>query len=539
VFTLDALEIRDEEINVEDIMQKIREKIKRWKELGSYPESELQQRICPPGEQPSLCKTDDQVLDQKMNDLLTWPDKIRRDLDGINFNWDIQNNSYFISSHRPYTGKFLIKGRVMVHSEVKRYVDPMIFKQTEFNGSVTRILNEIMKNIYEISKIAASAHASTMGLNETNSRISEISQRMNDLENITIGKIRSENSDKVEEQIRLVKNEIHCEVDEKIGLGKTEITSKVEEQIKLVKNEIHCEVDEQIGLSKTEIASKVEEQIEQIRSVINNEISTQVRAIVSVMNQEIENRAWLAKILERKVGGYQDFESSVSTQELGRNYFLFEERFRGSREDIKQRQTEFVHYFEGCKNVLDIGCGRGEFLELLQENGIFGHGVDVDENMVDFCLSKGFDVEKIDAISYLEKIEDNSLDGILLDQVVEHLEPDYLIKMLRLCHKKLKLGSHILIETVNPLSLVSFINFYLDMSHKRPIHPNTLNFLMESANFREMVTKFVSPIPDEMRLKKIDVDTVNEKNRDVYNHNIDMLNNILYGAQDYMVIGKR
>ena len=166
----------------------------------------------------------------------------------------------------------------------------------------------------------------------------------------------------------------------------------------------------------------------------------------------------------------------------------------------------------------------------------------MDGDMVDFCTSKGLNVEKIDAISYLEKIEDKSLDGILLDQVVEHLDPNYLIKMLHLCHKKLTFGYHILVETVNPLSLVSLANFYLDMSHKRPIHPETLKFLMASVNFREIETRFFSPIPDEMRLRKINIDGVevgNIHSTEIYNYNIDLLNNILYGPQDYVVLGKK
>jgi O-antigen chain-terminating methyltransferase len=448
VLVLDTFEIRDEEIDVEEIMRKIRENIKRRKESGAYQEGELE----------NLCQATNEVSDQKKNDLFKVVDDIQRDLDYINTNWDIQNNSYFISSHRPITGKALVKGRELVHGEVRRYVDPMIWKQKEFNGSVVRILNKTTK------------------------KIDEISQKLTELENTTVNQIRSEISEKVDEQIGLVKSEI------------------------------------------------------------KNEIATQVRAVVVAMNQEIENRAWLANILDRKIGIYQDIDVSHSTQELGLNYFNFEERFRGSREDIKQRQSAFVHYFEGCKNVLDIGCGRGEFLELLRENDIGGHGVDVDGDMIDYCASKGLNVEKIDAISYLEKIEDNSLDGIFLDQVVEHLDPDYLITMLRLCHNKLNYGYYILIETVNPLSLVSFANFYLDMSHKKPIHPETLRFLLTSVNFREIETKFFSPIPDEMRLRKMHADGVEEINRgiiEVYNGNIDMLNNILYGAQDYMVIGKK
>jgi 2-polyprenyl-3-methyl-5-hydroxy-6-metoxy-1,4-benzoquinol methylase len=433
---LDTFEIHDDEINVEEIMQKIRENIKRRKETGACQD----------------------IDDEKKNDLLIWEDEIKRDLDYINSNWDIQNNGYFISSHRPYAGKFLIKGRELVHGEVKRYVDPMIWMQKEFNASVVRILNETTKNISEI---------------------------------------RSEISDNV---------------------------------------------DKQIGLVKTEIGGKVDEQIGLVRSEINNEISTQVRAIVAAMNQEIENKAWLANILDKKIGKNQNIETSVPTQESGLNYFLFEEQFRGSREDIKEKQTAFVQYFKGYKNVLDIGCGRGEFLELLKKQGIDGKGVDIDENMVNFCKSKGIDVELIDAISYLETVEDKSLDGIFIDQVVEHLESDYLIKMIGICYKKLIYGGILIAETVNPLSFASFANFYIDLSHKRPIHPETLKFILGAAGFRDMEMKYLAPVTEDLRLRRIDTEHGNEKDKrliEIYNHNMDIINNVLFGAQDYAVIGRK
>ena len=491
---MDTFQIRDEEINVEEIMQKIRENIKRRKD--AYPEME-QQIPGQPEEQMSLCPPIEQVVNEEMNNLIKWADDIKRDLNYINSNWDIQNNSYFISSHRPHTGKILIKGRELVHGEVKRYVDPMIGKQNEFNGRVARTLKETTKKISDIAQIVSSACVSLVLVNETTRRISEISQKTIELENATTSKI---------------------------------------------KFDIGSKVDEQIGLVKAETEHKIDEVIGQVRSEINNEISIQVKAVVSAMNQEIENRAWLANILDKKIVNHQNIETSVLTKDLELNYFIFEERFRGSRADIKQLQTAFVQYFMGCNNVLDIGCGRGEFLELLREKGIEGHGIDMDGDMVDFCTSKGLNVEKIDAILYLEKIEDKSLDGIHMDQVVEHLEPDYIIKMLQLCYKKLNFGYHIQIETVNPLSFTSFVNFYLDMSHKKPIHPETLKFLMASANFREIETRFISPIPDEMRLKKINIDGDEEMNihsTEIYNYNIDLLNNILYGPQDYVVIGKK
>lgn len=568
---MDTFEIRDEEINVEEIMQKIRENIKRRKENSAHQE-EGTQILCQPEGQISLCQPAEQVLDEKKSDLLKWSDDIRRDLDYINSNWDIQNNSYFISSHRPYTGKFLIKGRELVHGEVRRYVDPMIYKQREFNGSVARTLYEATKKISEISQIVTSANASVMVVSETTRKISEISQKTIELENAATGRIRSEIGGKVEEKIELVRNEIGVKIDEQVGLVRSEIGGKIDEQIGLVRSEIGGKVDEQIGLVRSEIGGKIDEKIglvraeidgkvdEQIglvrseigdkvderiglvRAEINNEIATQVKAIVSAMNQEIESRAGLASILDRNIGNYQSMKTPAIEQEFSLNYFLFEEKFRGHRLDIKQRHVVFIPYFEACKNVVDIGCGRGEFLEIIKERGIIGKGIDIDEDMVRFCKSRGLDAEVIDAISYLEAIEDKSIDGIFIDQVIEHLDPDYLIKMIGLCYKKLIFGGILIAETVNPLSFASFANFYIDLSHKRPIHPETLRFILGFVGFREMEIKFLSPVPEDVRLRRIDVEHSNEKEKHLienYNYNINTLNNILFGSQDYAVIVKK
>lgn len=440
MFALDTFEINDEEINVEEIMQKIRENIKRRKENEDLRENEIRDSY----------QHQDQIMNQN-NNPPRWADEIKRDLDYVNWSWDIQNNSYLISSHRPVVGKLLVKGRNIVHGEVKRYVDPVINKQREFNESVLRILNSIVKKMPE--------------------------------------------------------QEEH-------------IISKL--------------------ISETE--KTIKEEISQIRPDLSMEMIELIKSALMDMDHEIYNRTWLANVLGEKITSHYDKETPPGNKELDLNYFLFEEKFRGSRADIKQRQTSFLHYFEGCKNILDIGCGRGELLELLRDNDIIGHGIDIDEEMVNFCISKGFDVEKNDAISYLEKLEDGSLDGIIMDQVIEHLDSNYLIKLLKICYQKLKFGYYIVIETVNPLSLVSLTNFYIDMSHKRPIHPETLKFLANYANFREVETIFFSPIPDEKRLKKINIEGIEGDFRrliEVYDQNIDKLNTILYGPQDYAIVAKK
>lgn len=179
----------------------------------------------------------------------------------------------------------------------------------------------------------------------------------------------------------------------------------------------------------------------------------------------------------------------------------------------------------------------------MKEQGIGAHGVDLDETMIDYCQMRGLKVELNDAISYLEGLEDSSLDGIFIDQVVEHLEPDYLIRLLQLCHQKMQYGFYLVAETVNPLSFFSFANFYIDLTHVRPVHPDTLRFLFDNAGFREVEVNFLSPVTDDARLQKFPSDwgRDDEGRRmvEVYNRNVEMLNGILYGAQDYSVVGKK
>jgi len=127
---MDTFEIKDDEINVEEIMAKIRENIRRRKEAGIYPQ------YPDPGAMP-ISKGEASS-------------KIARDLSYLSGNWDIHNNSYFISSHRPITGKVLMRGRELVHGEVRRYVDPMIWKQAEFNRATARVLEEINRQVSRI-----------------------------------------------------------------------------------------------------------------------------------------------------------------------------------------------------------------------------------------------------------------------------------------------------------------------------------------------------------------------------------------------------
>jgi 2-polyprenyl-3-methyl-5-hydroxy-6-metoxy-1,4-benzoquinol methylase len=138
------------------------------------------------------------------------------------------------------------------------------------------------------------------------------------------------------------------------------------------------------------------------------------------------------------------------------DYVGFEDRFRGNEEELKERQRTYLQYFQDKENVLDIGCGRGEFLELLRECGIKARGVDLDLDMVLLCREKGLDVVMDDAFAHLTVLPDDSVGGVFAAQVIEHLHPRRVIELVRLCYRKLVPGGVLILETPNPKCLMVF-----------------------------------------------------------------------------------
>jgi O-antigen chain-terminating methyltransferase len=226
------------------------------------------------------------------------------------------------------------------------------------------------------------------------------------------------------------------------------------------------------------------------------------------------------------------------------DYFLFEMQFRGSVEEIARRHERYLKYFTPTDLVLDLGCGRGEFLSLLERNGIKARGVDANADMVDYCRQKRLAVEHGDILEYLKKLEDNSVGGIFLGQVVEHLPPVVLLRLIRLAHQKLKPDGSFVVETINPTCLYALITHYLmDPSHVRPVHPELLTFLLRTEGFRVDPPLFLEPMPDNARLKRLPgEDTLTSVERtwlETLNHNVDLVNDILYGNQDYAMVARK
>jgi O-antigen chain-terminating methyltransferase len=229
-----------------------------------------------------------------------------------------------------------------------------------------------------------------------------------------------------------------------------------------------------------------------------------------------------------------------ATLALSEKYVGFEDQFRGSAEAIRTRLTEYLPIFDGASDVLDIGCGRGEFLDLLRERGISGRGIDLNDAMVDVCRQKGIDATQADALTYLRSQPDGSLGGLFAAQVVEHLEPAYLTHLIDAAFDKLRPGSAIVLETINPACWFAFFESYIrDITHVRPLHPDTLKFLLVATGFQRIEIQYRAAYPDHEKLQRIASAAATADAVDTLNANVDKLNSLLFTYLDYAAVGRR
>lgn len=383
------------------------------------------------------------------------------DLEFILNNRDIHNRNYSISSHRPLLGPALVKGRNLVHGEVRRYVDPVIDRQVLLNSC---IYNTLM-----------SQH-----------------DRINDLA-VELAELKSKGSTPVRDNANKIKA---------LEVRIAELSRQI--------SEINCEM-------KTDIMDQVGARLDAWR-----------RENANLGPQEGHSE-------------FGAFHNSAFADDIGMAW----NRIGGHSVDDPNVFRDAVELFRNCANVLDVGCGKGYFLKLLEESGSSGHGIDTDESNVSYCTQQGLKVHRTEALAYLRSLSDGSLDGIYIGHMVEHLYACDLVELLALCHAKLKTGSCIVIVTPNVSSMLVSANlFYLDPTHKNHIHPEVLRFLLRSSGFTGLDERFYQPVPEDTRLQLIDAgdENLDERSRaivKVLNANFGRINDLVFGFRDYAVFASK
>jgi len=527
--------IKDEEIDVEKIMERIRENIKKRK---SELSRDLGPQVIPTGDSQKVLSID---IDAEMN----------RDITFANQRY---NTADLLMVSR--FGKIAAILKKLVNRSIRFYT----IRQTELNAAIVRLLNKFIEKVINLNSYLKDV---TIGLGElkeeTQKRHEELEKRLEEkAEAITreVSHQGSELSQRLEDLGKRL-HSLDAEVQERVealriqGSEAQKRHEELEKSFEEKTEAINAEVQERVGalriqgLEAQKRHEELEKSVEEKTGAITREFSQLASGLSresqtlkqNVIFQERRLTMLLEEARRRLPKPFQEDQLTVFAGELERMndlmYLQFEDQFRGTREDIKERVKVYLPIIREAKAgtekrpILDLGCGRGEWLELLKDAGLKARGVDSNKAVVGMDQEMGLEVIQAELLAYLQSLKDKSLGAVTGFHISEHLPYEILLRVLEESVRVLKVGGVAIFETPNPKNiLVGACDFYIDPSHRNPIHPDTLKFLAEAKGLVRADIIYVHPYKEENRLGP--------------NGNpqlIERLNGLLYGPRDYVVVG--
>ncbi len=415
-----------------------------------------------------------------------------------------------------------------IKRKIARALDWFVRDQVHFNQAVVRYMDANLEaSIEQNHQLLRLAKETADMLHHWNEWRPAWEEKLTKAEIDLLHSLRS-----LEERARARESahlEMHQNYLEALKTSTEEIQSTVNTSLEEMKNTLDTsmeQIQKQFWSDLAKLKSEQERLIHTELKLIRQRASASPEALLEAAPQAPPPIAKPAG----SVSSLASAQSAASPGPAAFDYVNFEERFRGSETTIRERQLFYAPYFKNCRRVVDLGCGRGEFLELLKENGVTGVGVDLNPDAINACRAKSIEAHQSDIFAFLSNQPDESFDGIFCAHVVEHLTPESLPHLVNLAAQKLKPRGLLAIETPNPGCLAIFAgDFYLDPTHQKPVPGQQLDFYLQEAGFTEIETHELNPaaevFPEIAAMDQLEA--------------LSGFRNRFFGGLDYAIIGRK
>jgi SAM-dependent methyltransferase len=431
---------------------------------------------------------------------------VNPDLACLRSNYDVYHIHF--TSHRKGVGQFV----VMAKQVLRKLLTPILERQSAYNMANTRIISSLYKQVNGLLQQQTSMQAQQQTVAEQ------------------VGEFYGAVREMVVEQIEGLGRQ-QAAAFQKLREGVTEqiggLGQQQTEALQSLRKRLFSDLEKGANDIRTDMASK------EVRMVELEKACLQLKTALNL--QERRLGILLEEARKRLPEPFDPQQLQLIAAEerhaLDALYVSFEDQFRGSTEEIKSRLRVYLPILQRAKlgtdemPILDLGCGRGEWLTLLGEQRMRAQGVDLNRVLVEECRRQGLEVSEGDAIAYLRSLPTNSWGAVTAMHLIEHLPFDGFIKLLDEVVRVLKPGGVAIFETPNPENvLVGSYRFYLDPTHRNPLPSPVVKFMVEARGLCRVEVMSLHP-SEEPRVEEAGLEVAKR------------FNDYFYGPQDYAITG--